>query len=200
MASAEDQPHTGTDPPEISRAEDLPHRVLLKAPEALTIPISALGVEAGRDPHEVTINLGREALSQAVSGNLSRSIAGGLYGYYRLINVRRRIRQRTALYSSWLAFPKLIQAETFLQDHPRFGLNAVEAKAQADHARREADLRSGAEKGRYDLGPLEHRARLNRAREYIQVSEELDKLSWGLWALRKLNESIATARDSVSVG
>ncbi len=41
---------------------------------------------------------------------------------------------------------------------------------------------------------------MNCAREYVRVSEELDKLEWDLWAIQKLKENIATMPDGVSVG
>ena len=38
------------------------------------------------------------------------------------------------------------------------------------------------------------------AREYVQVAEGLDKLSWSLSALRWLRESLAAVPDGTSVG
>jgi hypothetical protein len=183
-----------------SRLEALPFRVLLVVPEALTIPIFALGLEARREPVEAEVVLDKEAFSRMVGGNLFRTLAQGRYGEHRFVNTRRRLGQRTAVYASWLAFPERAQAEAFVGGPPRFGLTTIEAKTQAEVARREADLRAGAAKGRYDLGPLEHRARLNRAREYVQVSEGRDKLSWSLSALRWLRESLAAVPDGTSVG
>ena len=72
-----------------------------------------------------------ETLSGLVEGNLSRSLQSR-YGEHRLIGVRRRVDRRTAVYSQWLAFPELAQAETFVRDHPRFGLNGIEEKATAE--------------------------------------------------------------------
>src|SRR5215207_2321738 len=72
----------------LERPEDFPFRVLLRVPEATTIPIFALGVEAQRE--EVERKLIRstvEALARIVSGNLSRALPGR-YGDHRLLNVR----------------------------------------------------------------------------------------------------------------
>jgi hypothetical protein len=177
--------------PDACRPEDFPFRVLLAVPEALTIPLFALGAEARREPVEAEVISDKEAFSRLVGGNLFRTLAQGRYGEHRFVKTRRRSGQRTAVYAFWLAFPELAQAEAFVGDHPRFGLTAIEARAQAEVARHEADLRNGAVKGRYNLGPLEHRARLNRAREYVQASEEIDRMSWGLSALKRLRESLA---------
>ena len=142
----------------------------------------------------------KEAFSRLVGGNLFRTLAQSRYGEHQLVKTRRRSGQRTAVYASWLAFPELAQAEAFVGDHPRFGLIAIEARTQAEVSRREADLRSGGAKGRYDLGPLEHHARVNRAREYVQVSDEVDRLRSNVSALRRLRESLAADPDRTSVG
>src|SRR5215204_2455438 len=91
-------------------AHDFCFRVLLALPDARTIPIFALGLKL------VAI---REALSRLLGGNISRAIPGR-YGEHRLINVRRRIGERTAIYSFWLTFPELTRAEAFVRDHARF--------------------------------------------------------------------------------
>jgi hypothetical protein len=115
--------------------------------------------------------------------------------------IRRRIRERTALYSSWLAFPELPQAEEFLRDHPRFGMSSIEERSRADHTRKSTDLKARVEAGRYDLRLLKTRDRLSRAKEYVRLAEELDRLAWGLSALRMLRESLDVASDEgTSVG
>ena len=49
-----------------SRPEHFPFRVLLAVPDALTIPIFALGVEARREPVEAEVVEDGEALSRLV--------------------------------------------------------------------------------------------------------------------------------------
>jgi hypothetical protein len=174
--------------------------VLLAVPQALTIPLFALRAEARLEPVEAEVISDKEALSRLVGGNLFRTLAQSRYGEHQLVKTRRRSGQRTAVYASWLAFPELADAEAFVGNHSRFGLTAIEARTQAEVARHEADLRSGAAKGRYDLRPLVHGARLNRAREYVQVSDEVDRLLSSLSALRRLRESLAADPDGTSVG
>ncbi len=147
--------------PDASRPEDFPFRVLLAVPDALTIPIFALGVEARRRPVEAEVVEDGEALSRLVGGNLSRTLAQGRYGDHRFVQTRWRLGERTAVYASWLAFPERTQADAFVSDQPRFGLTAIEARTQAEAARLEADLQTGVAKGRFDLGSLDHHARLN---------------------------------------
>jgi hypothetical protein len=187
--------------PAALKPEDLSYRVLLAVPQALTIPVLGLGVEAQRPPVEVSMTSSRNALSRVVGGNLSRALVGGRYGEHRLLMVRRRIQTRIALYASWLAFPESTQAEAFVSDHPRFGLSSIEARTRADHTRRSAGLKAHVAVGRYDLRLLKARDRLSRAKEYVRLSEELDRIAWGLNALRILRESLDTASaDGTSVG
>ncbi len=201
MSAPEIPPWAHSGEPEALRPEDLPCRVLLAVPQALTIPVFGLAVEAQRQPVDVTMTSNRNALSRMVGGNLSRALVGGRYGTHRLLAVRRRVRERTALYSSWLAFPELTQAEAFISDHPRFGMTSIEARTRADHTRRSADLKARVEAGRYDLRLLKARDRLSRAKEYVRLSEELDQVAWGLNALRLMRESLDPASDEgTSVG
>ncbi len=193
MSSPKGLPQAQAGAPGTSRPEDFSYRVLLAVPQALTIPVFGLGVEAQRQSVEVTITSGRSALSRVVSGNLSRALVSSRYGEHRLLMIRRRIRERTALYSSWLAFPKLAQAEEFLRDHPRFGMNSIEERSRAEHTRKSTDLKASVEAGRYDLRLLKARDRLSRAKEYVRLSEELDRIAWGLNALRLLKVSLDAA-------
>jgi hypothetical protein len=169
-------------------------------PEALTIPLFALRAEARRKPVEAEVISDKEAFSRLVGGNLFRTLAQGRYGDHRFVQTRWRLGESTAVYASWFSFSDRARAQAFVGDYPRFGLTAIEARTQAEVARHEADLRSGAAIGRYDLEPLEHRVRLNRAREYVQASEDLDRLLSSLSALRRLRESLAADPDGTSVG
>ena len=178
---------------------DLPFRVLLRVPEAGYIPVFALGVEAGRPTSDVTVLIGFEPLRKVVNTNVCDAVLSGRYGPYALLACRDR-QGRTAVYSRWLAFPEINVAEAFLRDFPRFGLNNIEQRVHEKFSAKEDQLQTGAGSGRYNLGPLEHRARLNRAREYIQVSDELEKIKDELLALRKLRAVLTDAQGVVSVG
>ena len=184
----------------LSRPEHIPFRVLLAVPEALTIPIFALGVEARREPVEAEVIEDGEALSHLVGGNLSRTLVKGRYGDHRLVRTRFRLGRRTAVYSSWLGFSERSSADAFVADHPRFGLAAIEAATRAELAHLEAALRVDVVKGRYDLGPLDHRMRRARAEEYIELSDDLLRLSGDLSALKKLREGLAALLGGTSVG
>jgi len=165
---------------------DYPFRVLLRTPEATTIPIFALGAEAQRNEVEWKLMASTpETLTRVVSGNLSRALPGR-YGDHRLLNVRRRVGRRTAIYSSWLALLDRTAAEALVNDHrgPRS---------------REEKLKVAAARGRYDLGRLDYRQGMRRARAYLTESEALDKLDWSRVALASLTESLAVP-DGVSVG
>lgn len=188
------------DGPELGLPQGFPFRVLLRVPEATTIPIFALGVEAGLNEIETELRIATTpALARLVSGNLSRAIPRR-YGEHRLISTRRRVGRRNAIYSQWLAFRDLADAEALVRDHPRFGLNAIEAQILSEIEAQERALSTGATTGRFNLGPLEHRARVNRAREYLDRAEALEKLQWSRFGLAKLRESIAAVPDGISVG
>jgi hypothetical protein len=188
------------DGPELGLPQDFPFRVLLKAPYCTTIPIFALGVEAGRNEIETELRgATTTALARLVSGNLSRAIPGR-YGEHRLMGVRRRVGRRNAIYSQWLVFHDIADAEALVRDHPRFGLEAIEAQILSEIETCEGTLRAGSAKGRFNLGPLEHRARVNRAQEYLREAEGLEKLQWSRYAVTKLKESLAAAPDGTSVG
>ena len=107
------------------------------------------------------------------------------------MSTRRRVGRRNAIYAQWLAFRNLADAEALVRDHPRLGLNATEAQILSEIATREAGLLTGATSGRFNLGPLEHRARVNRAREYLDGAEALEKLQRSRTGLTKLKESLA---------
>jgi hypothetical protein len=178
---------------------DYPFRVLLRTPEATTIPIFALGAEAQRNEVEWKLMASTpETLTRVVSGNLSRALPGR-YGDHRLLNVRRRVGRRTAIYSSWLALLDRTAAEALVNDHRGLGLAEMERRVEAEFRSREEKLKVAAARGRYDLGRLDYRQGMRRARAYLTESEALDKLDWSRVALASLTESLAVP-DGVSVG
>jgi hypothetical protein len=186
-------------PQAAASAHGFSYRVLLRVPDTRFIPIFALGVEAGLPPSDTSVLTGFDALRKVVNTNVCDAVVGGAYGPYVLVDIRHRV-GRAAVYSNWLAFPDQDAAETFLRDFPRFGLNQIEQRSQERFSAKEDQLRSGAASGRYNLGPLEHRARLKRSREYIAVSEELGKLRDELLAINKLRAVLAEGRAVVSIG
>ncbi len=123
--------------PEIVQFPD-PHeinyRVLLAVPECRNIPYFALGVEAKRARIETEI-LPSERLSGLVSGNVLRSLQAGC-DPHRLIRVRRRVLQKTAIFSSWLAFPAQKPAQAFVEGNRKLGLGAITAKTEAELSRK----------------------------------------------------------------
>ncbi len=173
-------------------------RVLLAVPDAKNIPYFALGVEAKRARIETEI-LPSERLSGLVSGNVLRSLQTG-FGSHRLVRVRRRVLQKTGVYSSWLAFPVLEPAQAFVEANRRLGLDAITARMEAALTSGQEKLKQAVEQGRFDLGRLKSGSRLGRAQEYVRTAETLDKLGWGRWALAKLREDIDAVPDGVSVG
>src|SRR3954454_3882989 len=74
------------------------------------------------------------------------------------------------------------------------------AEELAEFRSREEKLKTAAARGRYDLGRLDHRRGMWRAREYFTSAEALDKLEWSRMALARLNETLAADSDGVSVG
>jgi hypothetical protein len=140
-----------------------------------------------------------ETLSGLVGGNLSRALQSR-YGEHRLIGVRRRVDKRTAVYSHWLAFPEIAQAEAFVRDHPRFGLNGIEEKATAELTGTRELLQRQLSEGRFELSRYETPVRVSRAKEYVQKAEALERLASGLGALSRLKVSLLEMPDGVSVG
>jgi hypothetical protein len=184
MASNDQAAQDGTDLPLAWTPGDIRYRVLLALPDARTIPVFALGVEAGRPALDTKVISSPETLSGLVGGNLSRALQSR-YGEHRLIGVRRRVDKRTAIYTHWLAFPEMAQAEAFVRDHPRFGLNGIEQKATAELASAHELLERQVGQGRFDLNRYEPPVRVSRAKEYVERAEALDQLAWGLSALSK---------------
>jgi hypothetical protein len=179
---------------------DYPFRVLLRTPEATTIPIFALGAEAQRNEVECKLmSSTRAALARVVSGNASRALPGR-YGDHRLLTVRQRVGRRMAIYSSWLALTDQTAAEALVNDHPGLGFARIEKRIEAEFRSREGKLKAAAARGRYDLGRMDHRTGMWRAREYLTESEALDKLDWCRVALVQLKESLAADPDGLSVG
>ena len=140
-----------------------------------------------------------ETLSGLVGGNLSRALQSR-YGEHRLIGVRRRVGKRTAVYSHWLTFPEIAQAEAFVRDHPRFGVNGIEVKAKTELTSARELLQRQLSGGRFELSRYEPLVRHSRASEYVQKAEALDRLKWGLGALSRLKVSLLERPDGVPVG
>jgi len=199
MASHNQAAPGGTNIPQAWTPEDIHYRVLLALPDARTIPVFALGVEAERPALDTRVIPSGEALSRLVGGNLSRALRGR-YGEHRLVDVRRRVNRRTAVYSQWLAFPEIAQAEAFVRDHPRFGLNGIEGRATAELTGARELLQRQLSERRFELSRYEPLVRHSRASEYVQKAEALDRLKWGLGALSRLKVSLLERPDGVSVG
>jgi hypothetical protein len=199
VASDNQKAPGSTDIPQAWKPEDIRYRVLLALPDARTIPVFALGVEAERPALDTKVVSSPEALSRLVGGNLSRALQNR-YGEHRLVDVRRRVDRRTAVYSQWLAFPEIAQAEAFDRDHPRFGLNGIEEKATAELTGARELLQRQLGEGRFELSRYEPLVRHSRAKEYVQKAEALDRLKWGLGALSRLKVSLLERPDGVSVG
>ena len=89
--------------------EVVPYRILLAIPEARNIPYFAIGEEKPANAFQSSMRS-----SSPLGGNVSRGLQSR-YGDHRLISARMRI-NKTALYTEWLAFPTLAQAETFVRD------------------------------------------------------------------------------------
>jgi hypothetical protein len=105
-----------------------------------------------------------------------------------------------AIYSSWLALADQTAAEALVNDHPGLGFAGIETRVEADFRMREEKLKAAAARGRYDLGRLDYRTGMWRAREYSTEAEALDKLEWSRVALARLGESLSANLDEVSVG
>jgi hypothetical protein len=188
-----------TDIPQVWDPEDIRYRVLLALPDARTIPVFALGVEAERPALDTKVVSSPEALSRLVGGNLFRALQGR-YGEHRLVDVRRRVDKRTAVYSHWLTFPEIAQAEGFVRDHPRFGVNGIEVKAKTELTSAREVLDRQVSEGRFDLSRYEPPVRVSRAKEYVQKAEALERLASGLGALSRLKASLLERPDGVPVG
>jgi hypothetical protein len=187
------------EPAAAASEHELLYRVLLRVPDTRSIPIFALGVEAGLPASDTSALTGFDALRKVVNTNVCDAVVGGAYGPYVLVDIRHRV-GRAAVYSNWLAFPDQDAAAAFIRDFPRFGLNQIEQRSPERFSAKEDQLRSGAVSGRYNLGPLEHRARLKRSKEYIAVSEELEKLRDELLTIKKLRAVLAEERAVLSIG
>jgi hypothetical protein len=189
----------GTNIPQVWDPEEIGYRVLLALPDARTIPVLPLGVEAERPALDTRVIPSGETLSCLVGGNLSRSLQSR-YGEHRLIGVRRRVDKRTAVYSHWLAFPEIAQAEGFVRDHPRFGLHGIEERAKTELTSARELLQRQLSEGRFELSRYEPLVRHSRAKEYVQRAEEVGELEWGLGALSRLKVSLLEMPDGVPVG
>lgn len=177
----------------IRGTENVPYRILLAIPEASNIPYFAMGEEKPANAFQSSMRS-----SSPLGGNVSRGLQSR-YGDHRLISARMRI-YKTALYSEWLAFPTLAQAETFVRDKPKFGLEAIEAKTVADSNALNQTQQDAVTSGRFNLGQIDPNARCNRAREYSKICDRLEKLRWDLWSLRQLRENLAAFGQGISVG
>jgi hypothetical protein len=112
---------------------------------------------------------------------------------------RMRI-NKTAFYSEWLAFPTLAHAEAFVRHNPKFGLEAIEAKAVTESNALNQTQQDAVTLGRFNLGQIDPNARCNRAREYTKICDKLEKLRWDLWSLRQLRENLSVFGQGISVG
>jgi hypothetical protein len=134
------------------------YRVLLAIPAQTYIPIFAIGVEARRSQCQTAVLDDREELSRLVGGNLTRSLAAR-YGEHWVMQVRIRVSPRTVLYSRWLAFPTLAQADDFVRENSRFGLTAIQVRSHAEYTARKAAL-ARRRVGEGPIRPEPHRASL----------------------------------------
>ena len=190
---------TDSEPALTCRTEDIRYRVLLAVPEALNIPHFALGAEAKRNQIQTTLIASKDEASRLVGGNVFRCL-GAQYGEHRFISVRRRLLEKTAVYSAWLAFADLAQAEAFVRDHHRFGLDGLEARTSAEQTALQQSLKDALAQGRFNLGHVDPNARLTRAKEYFESCNRLDTLENGRWALSKLREDLMAFPEGFSLG
>src|SRR4051812_41366779 len=158
-----DPMHTDNDPALTCRTEDIRYRVLLAVPEALNIPHFASGAEAKRSQIQTTLIANKDEESRLVGGSVFRGL-GTQFGEHRFISVRRRLLEKTAIYSAWLAFADRAQAEAFVRDHPRFGLEGLEARTAAEQMTIQQSLKDALAQGHFNLGHIDPHARLPRAR------------------------------------
>jgi hypothetical protein len=177
----------------IRGTEAVPYRILLAIPEARNIPYFAMGAEKPANAFQSSMRS-----SSPLGGNVSRGLQSR-YGDHRLINARMQI-NKTAFYTEWLAFPTLAQAETFVRDNPKFGLEAIAAKAVAESTDLTQGLQEAVTLGRFNLGNIDPNARCSRAREYTKICDKLEKWRWDLWSLRQLRENLSVFGQAISVG
>jgi hypothetical protein len=177
----------------IRGTEDVPYRMLLAVPEARNIPYFAMGAEKPANAFQSSLRS-----SSPLGGNVSRGLQSR-YGNHRLISVRMRI-NKTAFYSEWLAFPTLAHAEAFVRDNPKFGLEAIEAKAVTESNALNQTQQDAVTLGRFNLGNIDPNARCSRAREYTKICDKLEKWRWDLWSLRQLRENLSVFGQGISVG
>jgi len=163
-------PHSPADFDRDRALDGVRYRVLLAIPTDAHIPIFALEVEARRTKYETAPLEDRAPLSRLVGGNLTRRLPV-CYGEHHLIQVRVRISPRTVLYSRWLAFPRLAEAEEFVRVNSKFGLKAIRVRTDAEYRKLKAAQEEGLSRGRFDLSRLHPRSRLNRGREFIETTE-----------------------------
>jgi hypothetical protein len=158
-----------------------------------------MGVEARRRQCETTVLDPGEELSRLVGGNLTRSLPTR-YGEHRLIQSRIRIRPRTVLYSCWLEFPTAGQAQDFVRENPKFGIKAIQVRVEAECTMRKDALANGIAKGRFDLSGVEARSQLHRAREYVDATEEVNRLQEGRRVVATLEKALAAVPNVISIG
>jgi hypothetical protein len=183
----------------VLKPEDFQFRVLLSAPESRHIPYFALFAEPKLGRVRTTLISNKDAQSRLVGGNLFRSLEAR-YGSHIYIDVRRRVCERTALYSTWLAFPTADQADKFAAENRKFGLENIKAKAAAQRANIEQQLQNGLSQGRYDLGRLKESLRCGRAKHFIETDEKLRGLRGVEWGTSKLQEDMKAYPDGFSIG
>jgi hypothetical protein len=91
-------------------------------------------------------------------------------------------------------------SQDFVRENPKFGIKAIQVRIDAEYTKRKGALANGIAKGRFDLSGVEARSRLNRAREYIEVAEAVNRLQEGQRALAALEDALPAVADAISVG
>ena len=186
-------------PEEALTPEDFQFRVLLCAPEARHIPHFALFAEPKLGRVRAMLISNKDAQSRLVGGNLFRTLQAR-YGHHIYIDVRRRVCERTALYSTWLAFPAADHAEKFAAENRKFGLGNIKAKAAAQRIAMQQQLESDLSQGRYDLRQLKESLRCERAKHFIQTDEKLRNLRGVEGGTSKLEEDQKAYPNGISIG
>ncbi len=180
------------------RPGDLLYRILLAAPQTTTIPVFAMGVEAGRPAYDVQV-VAKPGVT--INGNLLRSLPDR-FGPHGFLDIRHRRADRTATYSSWLGFAAQGDAEGFmgLVKHGKHGLDAMlaETERHREKAKRTFDANLGG--GLFDLGRLEESQRRKQADLYVRLDDEIRTLGRHITGLRLFRESPFGEHPGESVG
>ena len=177
---------------------DYPFRVFLRTPEATTIPIFALGVEAERAPVEWKLMASRPETFDPCRQWQPVSVSPGPLGTAGSEREAEDGVRRTAIYSSWVALADRTAAEALVNDHPGLGLAGIEKTSwkRSSGARRETEI--GLSQGAVRPRPLDYRTGMWRARAYLTEAEALDKLEWSEWPLPASERALRTQTVSRS--